>query len=366
MRMAFISEDFIPAHGKLYPGGCTYYREMLPRNAAGQGSKFGPPAWSGEVGFGVQISKTQAQFGFDTVMMKMMFSRWTPDQMRAAQQLGQRLIVDVDDHYDGLHDDNRAKETTDPEVNKIKNRDYHREVISLADVVTVTTPFLYEYYKPIAKRVVMIRNGINPNQFLPNKQLNRKPVIGWIGSMGWRSGDIETTREWLPDFLAQHDLMFYHGGHMEGVKSFSEASGVPDERIATLNAVSLSTYHGLFGLLDIGLVPLTDIDFNEAKSTVKGLEYAASNIPFVASALPEYRLLANQGVGRVSVSPDDWVRHLTELLDWKTRKKEAAVQRQRVLEHHTIVQRAHEWKSLFEEPHEPVKVKTMTVPYKHL
>jgi len=276
------------------------------------------------------------------------------------------LIVDVDDHYDGLHDDNLAKHTTDPDVNKIKNRDYHREVIETADVVTVTTPFLYEYYKPIAKRVVMVRNGINPNQFLKNDQLNRKVVIGWVGSMGWRSGDIETTKEWLPDFLAEHDLMFYHGGHMDSVKSFSEASGVPDERIVTLPATSLATYHALFEPMDIGLVPLTDIDFNVAKSTIKGLEYAASNIPFVASALPEYRLLENQGVGRVAVTPDDWVYHLTQLLDWKTRKKEAAVQRTRVLKHHTIVQRAHEWKELFEEPHDPIKIKTMTVPYNHL
>jgi hypothetical protein len=98
---------------------------------------------------------------------------------------------------------------------------------------------------------------------------------------------------------------------------------------------------------DIGLVPLTDITFNHAKSFLKGIEYAAGNIPFVASALPEYQILAKSGVGRVAGSADDWVKHLTELLDYRTRKIEAAVQRQTVLRDHSIRARASEWSEVF-------------------
>jgi hypothetical protein len=99
---------------------------------------------------------------------------------------------------------------------------------------------------------------------------------------------------------------------------------------------------------DIGLVPLTDIPFNHAKSFLKGIEYAAGNIPFVASALPEYQILAKSGVGRVAGTPDEWVRHLTELLDYRTRKREAAVQRETVLREHTIRARASEWNEVFQ------------------
>jgi len=96
-------------------------------------------------------------------------------------------------------------------------------------------------------------------------------------------------------------------------------------------------------------VPLTNIPFNEAKSFLKGIEYAASNIPFVASDLPEYRYLAEEGrVGRVANTPEEWVKHLTELLDYDTRKKEAGTQRSRVLKEQSIVNRAHEWVKVFE------------------
>ena len=36
-RIAFITEDLHPWNGRLSPGGCAYYRCMLPANAAGPG-----------------------------------------------------------------------------------------------------------------------------------------------------------------------------------------------------------------------------------------------------------------------------------------------------------------------------------------
>jgi hypothetical protein len=69
-RFGFISGDFVYAVGRLYPGGCSYYRCMLPMNAAGIGAKFGPPAWTADRGFGVRLNKDYAQFGFDTIVIK--------------------------------------------------------------------------------------------------------------------------------------------------------------------------------------------------------------------------------------------------------------------------------------------------------
>ena len=74
--------------------------------------------------------------------------------------------------------------------------------------------------------------------------------------------------------------------------------------------------------MDIGLVPLNNIPFNHAKSTIKGLEYTAAGIPFIASYSPEYELLEQQGVGRVARTPEEWIHHLSELQDPKIRKEE--------------------------------------------
>ena len=348
MRIGFISEDFILSGTRLIPGGCGYYRCMLPMNAAGPLAKFGPPAFTAEMGFGVRTDKDHAQFGFDTVVMKMMMARWVPEQMRIAKSLGQRLIVDVDDHYDGLHEANLAYRNTDPSFNKISNRENLKAVLAEADIVTVSTPFLRDYYEDKVNRVVMVRNGINPTQFPLRKVTNSKPVIGWAGSLGWRSNDVEEARGWLSDFLEEHDLRFHHSGSMENMPTFAEVAGVSPDRVSTSPMVPLSRYHEAM-TFDIGLVLLSDIPFNYAKSTIKGLEYQASNIPFISSYSPEYERLAQMGVGRVAYTQQDWKRHLEDLLVYKTRKKEAAIQRNLVLKEHTIVSRAHEWKALFEE-----------------
>jgi len=129
VRTAFITEDLGEWEGNLTPGGCAYYRQLLPKNAAGPLSTFGRPAWSAQHGFGVLVAKDLAQFGYETVVMKSIMARWTPRQMEIAQSLGQRIIVDIDDHFDGLHEANRAFKTNDPSVNKVHNRAALRAVV---------------------------------------------------------------------------------------------------------------------------------------------------------------------------------------------------------------------------------------------
>jgi hypothetical protein len=67
----------------------------------------------------------------------------------------------------------------------------------------------------------------------------------------------------------------------------------------------------------------------------------------VAAGLPEYERLSLEGVGRVAYTPEGWKQNLTDLLDYKTRKREAAIQRSRVLEEHSITARAAEWVDVY-------------------
>ena len=361
MRVGFIAEDFLLDQGILRPSGCSYYRCLLPKNTLrGLDTAFGPPAYATQLGFGVRENKTQARFGFDVIVMKMLMSRWVPEQMRQAQELGQVIIVDVDDFYPGLHEANLAYETTDPSKNKVTNREHYHEVIMAADWVTVTTPFMREYYSQYRDNVVMIRNGINPNQFEKRPVRNMKPVLGWAGALKWRSNDLEGLSDWLPGFLEEHDLMFKHSGHMADAADFADIVGIPNTRMMRMPMKPLHRYHEMLDF-DIGMVFLSDIPFNEAKSTIKGLEYAASNIPFVAQDMPEYRFLAESGVGRVARDGSQWVAHLTELLDYKTRKREAAIQRNLVQKNHSIQSRALEWIEFFnkfKDHRAPIKTAT--------
>ena len=95
--------------------------------------------------------------------------------------------------------------------------------------------------------------------------------------------------------------------------------------------------------IHVGLVPLTRSPFNEAKSYLKGLEYAAAGIPFIATPTEEYRLLHRAGVGRLAETPDEWRDHATQLLDPAVRVAEAERQRAIVREQFDISGMGEQW-----------------------
>jgi glycosyltransferase involved in cell wall biosynthesis len=164
--------------------------------------------------------------------------------------------------------------------------------------------------------------------------------------MQWRSNDAAIANEWLQDFLDTHDLMFHHAGHMPDTAPFAEQAGINPDRLILSPMKPLNEYHKMLDF-DIGLVLLSDIPFNQAKSALKGLEYGLAGIPFIAYGTSEYKWLAEQGVGRVATTPEEWTDHLTQLLDYRTRKREAAVNRSLIVKSHSIQQRSQEWEDLF-------------------
>lgn len=347
MSIGFLTDDFSPSGGAYVPNGAAYYRSYLPMLTLDTDCLMGRPAWTGATGFGIKTAQDKAVFRFSTVSLKLMMERWVPHQTRVARSLGQRVVVDVDDFYKGLESTNLAFEVTDPRKNKRRNRAYYEDAILAADTVTVTTPFLLEHYSALHPDVRMVRNGVRLGDFTKRKVRDRRPVIGWMGGIDWRSGDLELLKEWLPDFLDDHDLLFHHSGHVPGRASFAEVVGIRPERFSCSPMVPIDRISELM-TFDIGLVPLTDVPFNHAKSCLKGLEYAASGIPFVASALPEYEYLHDTGVGRLAKTPWDWSSHLLHLLDPAERNRDAVTNYRVVEKQHTYLARADEWRSVYE------------------
>ena len=345
MSVAFLTHDFLP-HPQdkdvLLPGGCAFYRCAVPATAIGSDA-FGLPAFDPTRGFGVRIDDEFVRFGFRTVVLKLLMENWVPSAIRQAQAIGQRIVIDVDDYYEQIPDGNLARESTSPEANRVRNREHYLESILLADTITVSTPFLRDYYAARHPDVVLIRNALMPGMFSRAKVRNRRPVIGWVGGVSWKSDDLAGLRDWLPDFLEDNDLMFHHSGDIPDHPSFADVTGVDPARVTVYPMTNISTYPRLFEPIDIGIVPLALNDFNSAKSFLKGLEWAAAGIPFVAAPTPEYLELARSGVGLVASSPTEWVERLTGLLDYKARKRAAAVNAAMADERWSFRARAKEW-----------------------
>ena len=168
--------------------------------------------------------------------------------------------------------------------------------------------------------------------------------MGWVGAVPWRSNDLESMSPWFGEFLAQKRLPFHHSGHIKQVLSADKRLGIPEgHKVSYSERKIISQYPELFRKIDIGIVPLNDIPFNYAKSGIKGLEYTAAGVPFIASAAPEYRYLNELGIGRIASSSEEWIQHLSELEDPKVRKEEIDKSYENMLQSQTMDIRGDEW-----------------------
>lgn len=323
VRCAFLTDDWAydEAINQWVPNGSPFYRSYLPMTLIPR-AVMGRPRFNPKDGFGLNDGTEHGRYGFDTVSLKLVMEKWVLKQIEMARKAGQRVHIDVDDFYDGLHEDNAAFNATDA-ANAVRNREVYRASIEMADVVTVTTPFLLDYYSDKCPDVRLIRNGVNPEMFIQRPVTKAKPVIGWMGATAWRSGDLETLSTWLPGLLDEHDLTFHHSGWHPSSPLAADRIGIDHERCSIHKMIPVTRLTSLM-CFDIGLVPLNDIPFNHAKSALKGLEYAAAGIPFVAQELPEYVMLAESGVGVTAGTDAEWIEQVTRLLDPQERANDAA------------------------------------------
>jgi glycosyltransferase involved in cell wall biosynthesis len=278
--------------------------------------------------------------GWDVTVLKLMMNSQTAPMIRVMQDLGRRVVVDVDDFHYGLEESNIASRSTNPHANPEANRAFFEQGIRQADTVVVSTQFLAEFYSRRCRDVRIVRNAIDVERFTPVAEGD--PVIGWVGGTLWRSGDIEILRDWLPDFVKDHKVLVHHSGHIPGDGNhFGVRAGV--KKVRTEPMCLLKDYPSKMFKMNIGLVPLNRVPFSEAKSNLKGLEYAASGIPFIATPTEEYRLLAEAGVGRLATTPDEWRDHAVELLDPVVRAAEGARIRSIVEQDWNIESKGEEW-----------------------
>jgi hypothetical protein len=347
-NVAFLTFDWAWGTKPLQPNGCGWYRCLLPSRELkkhGWGTGMGFPGFNDEHGFGLMVEDNRAIHGWDVIVFKLIMHQKVLDVVRKAKEKGQIIVVDIDDWHDGLAETNRAHSVTDPQNSPENNRLIYNEIITLADAIIVSTPFLGDYYSRMNSNCYMVRNGIDLHRWT-QKPVNytEKPTIGWVGATPWRSRDLEYIAGWVGEYINKNDLRFHHSGHvMKDAEWACDQLGVSRERSSIMPLVPILDYPKLFQPIDIGVVALNDVEFNHAKSFIKGLEYVAAGIPFVSSYSPEYQLLADNGVGRIARNQEEWEYHLDELSDPIMRKDEAEINLENVKKLFTMEKRGPEW-----------------------
>lgn len=291
--------------------------------------------------------------GWDIVILKLLMQKSVLEGMETAEKLGQKIVVDVDDWFDGLPESNNASQTTDPVTNPKNNREIYAEIIMRAHAITVSTPFLHEYYSKKRKNVFLVRNGIDINSKRRwsqqrNRNVQGKIAVGWVGATSWRGLDLEQLNPWFSEYLDKNNLNFHHSGHTDNSPNAGKILNIKEGSFRVAPLVPILQYPQIFNHFDIGIVPLNNIPFNHAKSFIKGLEYAAAGIPFICSYSPEYEFLVDSGIGRMARTEAEWIYHLEELMHAKKRVDEKKHNLE-ALQDFSIQKRGLEWNSVLLE-----------------
>lgn len=332
-------------------GGCGYYRSFLPYaelKLKGWDAVYGAPAYLEEHGFACKTAnKDEYVCGFKLVILKLIFDKIFLDQLPKKEKFNQIIVSDIDDFYPGLNEDNIAYYSTDPKNNPDINRNHLQEIWMKSDALITSTKFLYDYYSKIHNDVYLIRNGIDMNRYqIRHDTASITPTIGWVGATPWRTKDLLLLAPIMEKFLKKNNCWFHHAGNIEGQKEVANIMKISNKIVTKKPMIPISLYPILFTDFDIGIVPLVKNDFNQAKSFIKGLEYAAAGIPFIATDTEEYKYLHDYGIGRIAANEDEWEKHLTELLNPQTRAIDAENNWRRVNESFHMVNRGREWQKI--------------------
>jgi hypothetical protein len=326
--IGYMSHDWSWGTNPLQPNGCTWYRCTLPGqelNKRGWVTAVGLPGFNPDKGFGILTEdRKQAIHGWDIVFFKLIMSKQALEVIPEAKKMGQKIVVDIDDWFEGLAPTNRAFMATDPKLHPDNNREIYAEIIEQADAVITSTQFLFDFYSQKRNNVFLVRNGIDTDRWKRRHARPGYPLrLGWVGATPWRSGDLEILQPFIGDYLRTRGMKFHHSGHTDnGAPKAATQLGISENIVKTLPLVPISHYPNLFLPIDIGIVPLNNVPFNHAKSFIKGLEYAAAGVPFVASWSPEYEYLSEKGIGRIAKTEEEWIYHLDELKSPRKRRDE--------------------------------------------
>lgn len=296
-------------------GGCGFYRVRAPAEEA---LKLGVDI-TVEDGLNAQaiqypdgtVEVEEIHTDADLIIFQRPLDNAMSSAIAQAHRQGIATIVEIDDDLSTVHKENVAHSAM---FGKSSGHQWVEKAASMADHVTVSTTQLGKFARH--GRYSVLRNCV-PDSIL---QMGRGPSnttwprVGWTGTVQTHPNDLQVTRGRLANVLKDHGLTFNVVGDGEYVaRNLMLDTGTP---LLATGWVPLEEYYQtVLNTIDVGIVPLELSNFNQAKSYLKGLEYAGLGIPFIASATREYELLAVDGIGKIARSPGDWAKHLQRMID---------------------------------------------------
>ena len=333
-------------------GGCGFYRMLSPGRVLQERGA--------DVTFDLMGSSLRARLGpdghirsvapvdYDVVVFQRPMSKHSHEYIGHLQAQGVAVVVELDDDFWHMDRGSSLFREFQPRPGSLANWDYLAASCKAADLVTVSTPALARVVPSLHVRV--LRNLV-PEAYLhvqgdlgDNADLAKGLIVGWSGVPDTHAGDLREAGNGVVRAVRAAEASFV------GLGSPDTGPFLGFEQGEALFSpwVDLASYPEAVAAYDIGIVPLKMSLFNEAKSYLKGLEYAALGLPFVASPTSEYRYLASLGAGEIAKHKHDWERLLTRLLTDVAYRKQRREDGRAVAESLTYERHGEKWMDAWE------------------
>jgi glycosyltransferase involved in cell wall biosynthesis len=194
---------------------------------------------------------------------------------RLAEEVGASFAFDVYDYYPSFGT-NRI-----PGMGRL-----FETAVRNADITLCASTPLIETLSPLAKRVMLVENGVDRQLFFPrDKQSARTntglpldaPLVGYFGSMTPTRGPI------LFDAVGRiksdkPGITLVLAGKLQGIS-------LPQESIIYLGELPQSQLPPLISACDVATVPYSRSSFNDMSGACKIAEYLACGTPVVATRI---------------------------------------------------------------------------------
>jgi len=324
-------------------GGIAYYRVIKPAQILRKwfdieviGAAF--KKWGVD---GLEHTKYARLAEYDLIISKHLTNAQMASNILATgKHFGKKVIVDVDDNYFGVREDNPAIK----DYGKGKEGRYNvGAFLSLADGVTVSTSPLKGVYKTINPHIDVLPNCCDINDWPNVRKMwdDGKIRIGFAGGLG-HLDDLNIVLEPMSYILAKYPNVTWEiiGAlwPQEAMEMVNKMNAFCKKNIASQVKISAGTmaWQGYPELLtsfgwDIVLAPLVDGEFNRGKSHIRWLESSMIHCPVVASPAYPYKekifgvnTIEDGKTGLFASTSEEWYRHLSNLVLSKTMRQEIA------------------------------------------
>ena len=260
-----------------------------------------------------------------------------------------KIVYESDDDFLDINPAN-------PSYNYILgNFDNIKKLVNNSDQIVVSTRELKNRFTKLGIDNVEIIKNYYVNSYLPLKPFTYRGdeiiKIGYFGTLT-HDNDLELIHNVI--------LILKHNFSKKGVKIYFEVAGASIDENSDWFSIkkipyypmSMNTFYDWLSKnadWDIGIIPLVNTEFNQCKSELKYIEFAALGIPVVASDMNVYNEAIEDNVtGFLANTEDEWVEKITELIeDASLRNAFVNNARKDILENYNLNSRLNQWEDIF-------------------